>query len=153
MSVDREPRQLPAPAFEEYTGFLLHRLGIGAQRVIEETLRPLDLRPREFRVLALLGDTPRSQRELAELSRLDRTTMVAVVDRLEDLELVRRTRNATDRRKYLVERTAAGASLVGDAMVKLIKAEREFLSPLPEDRQTELNALLRELYAVRIVDC
>lgn len=153
MSVDRDQHRPQAPVFEAFTGFLLHRLGIGAQRVIEETLRPLDVRPREFRVLALLGDTPRSQSELTELSGLDRTTMVAVVDRLEDLAFVRQERNPADRRKYLIERTSAGTSLVKGAMGKLVQAEREFLAPLAEDRRAELHALLRELYAVRHADC
>jgi DNA-binding MarR family transcriptional regulator len=139
--------------FEEFTGFLLHRLGIGAERVIEQTLRPLGLRPRELRVLAILGGEPRSQSELTELSGLDRTTMVAVVDRLEELGLVERRRNAADRRKYLVARTAEGTNLIGDAMARLARAEREFLEPLSERRQSDLRALLRELYAVRHVDC
>lgn len=139
--------------FSGSTGFLLHRLGVGADRVIEETLRPRGVRARELRVLALLGAQSRSQAELVQLSGLDRTTMVAVVDRLEREGLVERRRDPEDRRRQAVSVTDAGARLLREATRDLQAAEDEFLDPLTEAKRAQLNALLAELFAVRAPRC
>ncbi|APU13153.1 MULTISPECIES: MarR family transcriptional regulator [Actinoalloteichus] len=139
--------------FSESTGFLLHRLGIGADRVIEETLRPYDVRARELRVLALLGTESRSQAELVGLSGLDRTTMVAVVDRLEERQLVARRRNPSDRRRLAVSATEAGAGLLAAAARDLRAAEADFLEPLSPTQQQQLTTLLGALFAARAPRC
>ncbi len=142
-----------AGSFTETTGFLLHRLGVGVDRVIERTLAPLDLRGRELRVLALLGSDVRSQAELVALSGLDRTTMVAVIDRLEELGLVERRPDPADRRKRAVVATSVGAARLTDAGRLLDQAEADVLEPLTARQQGDLNALLRKLFAVRRPEC
>ncbi|GAB4005546.1 hypothetical protein GCM10029992_53760 [Glycomyces albus] len=123
-TVDSEER------FGEATGFLLHRLGIGAGRVIERTLRPLGLRGRDLRVLGfVVGSGGRSQRELVVLSGLDRSTMVGVVDRLEELGLVERRSDSGDRRKQSVVATDEGRRAFHEAAALLAEAESEFVSP------------------------
>lgn len=139
--------------FTHSTGYLLHRLGVGVDRVIEQTLTPLDLRARELRVLALLGTETRSQAELCALSGLDRTTMVAVVDRLEALGLVERRPDPTDRRKRAVAVTRTGSRRLAEASRLLAEAEADFLEPLTAQQQAELNALLRKLFAARRPHC
>lgn len=142
-----------AGPFAESAGFLLHRLGVGVDRVVERTLEPLGLRARELRVLAFVGAGPASQAELVALSGLDRTTMVAVVDRLEELGLVERRADPSDRRKRAVALTAPGASRLAEAARRLGEAEAEFFAPLTPRQQSELHALLGKLFAVRRPEC
>lgn len=140
--------------FGDATGFLLHRLGIGAGRVIERTLRPLGLRGRELRVLGfVVGSGGRSQRELVAVSGLDRSTMVGVVDRLEDLGLVERRSDFGDRRKQSVIATDEGRAAFDEAAARLAEAEAEFVAPLSAERQRLLNDLLKELFAERRPEC
>ncbi|WP_051326099.1 MarR family winged helix-turn-helix transcriptional regulator [Glycomyces tenuis] len=139
--------------FGQSTGFLLHRLGVGAERVIERTLSPFDLRAKELRVLGFIRGEGCSQRELVDATGLDRTTMVAVVDRLEALGLVERRRDPSDRRKQSVMRTERGARRLTEAAAALAAAETEFLSPLSESQRRTLNAVLAELFVHRRPEC
>lgn len=143
----------PAEAFGDSTGFLLHRLGVGVDRLIGRTLEPLGLRARDLRVLGFIGAGGHSQRELAAMTGLDRTTMVAVVDRLEALGLVERAVNDADRRKQTVGVTAAGRAARAEAVDLLGRAEAAFLDPLPEADRETLNRLLRDLFRHRRPDC
>ena len=64
---------------------------------------------RELAVLTVLaGDEPASQQQAAQRLGVDRTTMVALVDALEGKGLVQRHADAADRRRNVVELTAAG---------------------------------------------
>ena len=86
---------------------------------------------RELAVLAVLGaDVPLSQQEAAEQLGVDRTTMVALVDVLEDKGLVLRHRSPQDRRKNIVELTDAGRRCLKGAGQARDRVEREFLAPL-----------------------
>lgn len=139
--------------FGQSTGFLLHRLGIGAERVIGRTLSRFGLRGRELRVLGFLQDEGCSQRELVDATGLDRTTMVAVVDRLEELGLAERRRDDADRRKKVVVRSEQGTRRFAEAAAALADAEAEFLAPLSKAQQRTLNAILGELFTHRRPDC
>ena len=116
----------------DFTGYLLHRLGNDTTRVIERALEPTGLRAREVRVLGFLSGEPLSQSVLCEISGLDRTTMVAVVDRLEERGLAERRRDPADRRRQAVTRTAEGERTFGEAAGLLLSAEDDYLAPLLE---------------------
>ncbi|OQR62728.1 MarR family transcriptional regulator [Streptomyces maremycinicus] len=98
---------------------------------------------RELAVLAVLGDEETlSQAEAAGRLGVDRTTMVALVDGLEDHGLVERRRSPRDRRRNIVRLTDAGLFCLERAEAARRAAERRFLAPL--DKQTAA-ALLRAL--------
>ncbi|GAA4896709.1 DNA-binding MarR family transcriptional regulator [Stackebrandtia albiflava] len=135
------------------TGFLLVKVGIAASAAIEETLRPLGLRGREFRLLSFLAAEPHSQRELCALTGLDRTTMVSVVDGLESTGLVVRERSTTDRRVHLVTMTDAGHETRREALRRLRLAQEEFLAPLSETERDRLHHAAERLYTVHSDGC
>jgi DNA-binding MarR family transcriptional regulator len=75
-------------------------------------LAPLDITPRDRWLLDRARDGDMTQRDLAAACGLDKTTMVAVVDRLEDAGLVERRPSAADRRAWLISVTEKGRRLV-----------------------------------------
>jgi DNA-binding MarR family transcriptional regulator len=106
---------------------------------------------RELAVLTVLaGHEPASQQQAAQRLGVDRTTMVALLDGLEDKGLVERHPHADDRRKNVVELTVAGRGTLRDAGQAAAGAERRFLGPLPPaDAQRLKSALLSLIQAGR----
>ncbi|MEV4168817.1 MarR family transcriptional regulator [Nonomuraea sp. NPDC049709] len=135
------------------TGYMLVRIGDFARQRIEEELARWSITGKELRVLAYAHDAARSQRDLTAVSRMDRTTMTAVINKLEELQYVRRVRNTADRRKYLITVTDEGARVVAAALAHMAEAEAAFLGPLTPIERSLLNNMVARLYAAHDPDC
>src|SRR5215207_9324775 len=109
MSAAPEPRRETTPppaALMARLGFVLVRASAGMTRLGAVTLAPLGIDGRHYGVLAVLSELgPVSQQTLADILAVDRSTMVAFVDELEEKGYVRRGRNPSDRRAYAIEVT------------------------------------------------
>ena len=111
-----------------HVAFLLGKAGQRALRLLEEALRPLELRPREFGVLAEIGaSSATSQQRVADVLGVDRSDMVATMEGLEARRLVTRRRNPADRRAYVVSLTPAGTTLLARAHAAVVQAEAQLL--------------------------
>jgi DNA-binding MarR family transcriptional regulator len=127
-------------------GFLLAMSKGGAETFCAEALAPLGLHVRQFGLLtALATEGPRSQQELADWVRMDRTTMVAFVDGLEEAGYVRRERNPADRRAYLLQLTPEGRKAQKQALRVMEDAEDRFLAELDGREREQLIELLGKL--------
>ncbi|HWC87146.1 MAG TPA: MarR family transcriptional regulator, partial [Solirubrobacteraceae bacterium] len=71
-------------------------------------VEPLAITPRGHSVLAAALTGTYTQKELAELVGLDKTTMVVTLDELEGAGLAKRVPSSTDRRARVIEVTKAG---------------------------------------------
>ncbi|QHE73305.1 MarR family winged helix-turn-helix transcriptional regulator [Rhodococcus sp. WAY2] len=101
---------------------------------------------RQYTVLRLIGTVPhRSQRDVGKRLYIDRTTVVQIVDELEDLGLVRRLRSSTDRRIVTLELTEEGERRLADAAVSVDEAENDFLEPLSPHAKRILTESLQRL--------
>ena len=78
---------------------------------------------------------------------LDKTTMVATVDALEQRGLVRREQSPDDRRLRLVAVTAQGRQVAQRAAAAADAAEREVMGALPVHDRDRLVRLLQTLVA------
>src|SRR4051794_31982881 len=75
----------------------------------EEVLAPFGLSAGELSVLLLLDTRePESQQQAARRLGVDRTSMVALIDALEEKGLVARRPDAADRRRNVIELTDTG---------------------------------------------
>jgi DNA-binding MarR family transcriptional regulator len=127
-------------------GFLMSHLADVLRERTAKGLSDLGLSPREYGILWRLGHQgPLSQRELGELHRIDRTTVVAVVDRLELTGLVRRAPDSDDRRRHALELTDAGRARLRDAGVVVRRVEDAFLAGLGRADRTHLRSSLLTL--------
>lgn len=112
-------------------------------RLHEQHLAPLGISARELAVLLHLdGHVPESQQESAQRLGVDRTTMVALIDSLEEKRLVARRPDARDRRRNVVELTKAGRATLTRALRASDKAERQLLGELSAEEAEQLRALL-----------
>jgi DNA-binding MarR family transcriptional regulator len=103
-------------------------------------------RAQQFMVLKQLqvvGQT--SQAELADALGIDRSNLAVVVAELSDRGLVERTRDAVDRRRYVLRLARAGERLLGRADGAIAAAEEELLAPLGGAERGALYTLLRRL--------
>ncbi|GAA4626223.1 hypothetical protein GCM10023196_033560 [Actinoallomurus vinaceus] len=126
----------------ETVSFLLGKLGQHANTRFADRLAPLGLRPRHCAVLELLAGGPRAQLELARAIGVTASVVVDMLDELERLDAVRRVRDAADRRRQLIELTAAGRDLRRRTLELARQNDDELLGMLGE---AEAAALRRAL--------
>ncbi len=121
---------------------LLTRLARVVYRSSPESL--LGLRLKDLAVLAYLRDDGRvSQATLTEGLCTDANTCVLILNELESAGRVERRRDPADRRRHLVEITAAGIAALERAEAAQASIEDEVLGALsPAERET-LRSLLR----------
>jgi DNA-binding MarR family transcriptional regulator len=140
-------------ALAERVGHLLARTNLEMRQDAEQALDQLGLgtaevecAPRHIACLKVIADEgPLSQQALGQAIGLDRTTIVAVVDFLEERGLVERRRNPEDRRAYALEATRKGHGWLDRAWPVLLEAERRYLSPLSASERRQLTELLQRL--------
>ena len=124
-------------------GYLLKHAALRLSALTGPALEPYGVDGKELAVLGVLDTAePLSQQQAAQRLRIDRTTMVALVDTLEAKELVVRRPDPGDRRKNMVELTSRGRDTLRDGGLAVEGAEREFLSKLPDDEARLLRELL-----------
>ena len=140
-----QSRLLPQPLAHR-TGILLSKVADYGRAEFERALAPLGLKPRYYGVLAVLAaEGPAPQQALGARLRLDRTTMVAVVDELERLGLAERRRNRQDRRAYDVTITDAGRQLLPHLEMLAAAVEDTVFAPLNIAQRQLLHNLLTQL--------
>ena len=126
--------------------FLLARSNALSLAAGNAALRAHGLRVRSYSVLALAAGGRRpSQRELAELLRLDPSQVVALVDELQARELVIRQPDPGDRRANVVTATDEGTALYARATVSVAGAQEDVFSSLSPEERSHLTTLLRSV--------
>jgi DNA-binding MarR family transcriptional regulator len=133
-----EPSSAQQPLMADHLGYLLKHVQLRFFELTAAALAPVGVSGREAAVLRAIDDpAPLSQGEVARRMGIDRTTMVALIDELQQKGLVQRRQDHDDRRKNVVELTAAGRHTLHEANKAREEVERRFLSPLTAD-ETEL---------------
>lgn len=130
-------------------GYLLKHAQQRLVRAAMPAMAPFGIDGRELAVLTVLSaGVPLSQQEAADQLRVDRTTMVSLIDALEAKRLVERRRSADDRRKNIVQLTETGMDCLRGAARARDEVDREFLAPLGDARARDfiraLQILVRE---------
>ncbi len=94
---------------------LLNQASYALAERLSAALEQVGLGVRGYCALAKAAEGKHTQRELAELAWMDRTTMVETLDRLEEAGLVRRQMSPRDRRVRVVVVTPKGSRLLARA--------------------------------------
>jgi DNA-binding MarR family transcriptional regulator len=127
-------------------GFLLSWNGQRTAALFAHALEPLGLHPRHFGVMSLIEAHPgTTQRELVKGSLIDPSSMVAVIDELEEMGLAERRPHPGDRRKHAVHLTAKGRRTLERARKVAMQMARELFEPLDARELETLRELLRKL--------
>lgn len=129
--MDRHPDDEQPPL-----GFLVVRIAEAIDREFVAALADLGLKPRHLRLLVLVDRAPGlNQRELARQLEMDAGNLIAVLDSLEVEDLLKRTRDTTDRRQRLVTLTSKGRRLLAKAHRATAAVEARVFAGLPATQQ------------------
>jgi DNA-binding MarR family transcriptional regulator len=130
-------------------GFLISWNGQRMAHLFAGALEPLGLRPPMFGVMTLIDAEPGlTQKELVGRSMIDPSSMVAILDELEQLGIAERRQNPQDRRKHAVHLTRRGKGKLVSARKVAVSVAAEALAPLDAQERKTLQALLRKLAGV-----
>jgi DNA-binding MarR family transcriptional regulator len=128
--------------------FLLYRAAEASHALANQMLAEVGLAARQVGILTMVSELgPMTQKALADALRIDRTTMVALIDDLEQRGLAVRQRHPRDRRAFLICPTDAGRAALKSALAILDEQQRRFLAPLTQQERLHLGELLNRLHA------
>ena len=128
----------------EFAGQLFFRLWRASHVRAAEALETVGLTPALFGLLNVIGAREGAiQQELGAAMGIDRSTMVSLIDQLEEAGLAKRRPSATDRRAREVAISARGRKLLERARRLLSETEDEVLAGLSAKERGERVKLLR----------
>jgi DNA-binding MarR family transcriptional regulator len=128
--------------------FLLYRAAEASHELANQMLAEIGLSARQAGILTMVSELePMTQKALGDALRVDRTTMVALIDDLEDRGLVVRKRHPGDRRAFLICPTEAGRAAKMAAIRVLDEQQARFLDPLSQVERVQLGEFLKRLHA------
>ncbi len=130
--------------------FLPYQLSVASNavstRIAEQYRRRFELKTTEWRIMAVLGDAGAlTQRELSQLTLIDKVPVNRACKKLEDRGLARRTPNARDGRSHLLELTPEGRAVHAGIMPLALKIEEELFSVLDAGERDQLKAMLARI--------
>lgn len=138
---DRAPE-----AMTRWTGMLLHWAHERVGAAYAAAMGPLGLKPQQVGILQWLGARgPTPQARLGEHLQIDKVTMVALLNGLEEQGLVERRPHATDRRAFDVHLTTAGRRRLAQAERKTAEVEAAVFGALTADERMLLRRVLGRL--------
>ncbi len=134
------------PSMRDRVTFLLFRAAQASHALANQMLAEVGLGARQVGILTIVTELePMTQKALGAILRIDRTTMVSLVDDLEDKGLVLRKRHPGDRRAFLVVPTTSGRKAKTTAVRVLDEQQRRFLAPLSDGERQSLGEMLKRL--------
>ncbi len=130
---------------EEVFGYHLRRAQVAVFEDFMQTMVDSRLTPGQFGVLVLIErNDGLSQSALARALGKKRSTMVVVIDGLEDRGLIIRRPSTTDGRSYALALSAQGKSLLAEIKPRVRRHEKRLTTDLqPADVDTLIDLLKR----------
>ena len=146
------PSTPPPPCLDDVVGYQLARAAITTTAVFARVVgKPLDLRPVEYTVLALIREGPDiTPARLAKALAVTAPNITAWLARLEARGFVLRKASTTDKRAQTLRLTATGERISADATKRLVAAEKAVLDGLSPGEQALLPELLRKVAAIAL---
>jgi DNA-binding MarR family transcriptional regulator len=144
-AAEPEPEALP-PSMRDRVPFLLYRAAELSHSLANDMLARIQLTARQAGILTLVTERePMTQKAVGAMLRIDRSTMVSLIDDLERKGYVVRRRHPRDRRAFLVQPTPSGRAAKVRAIAILDEQQSRFLAPLTSAQKEQLGALLKRL--------
>ncbi len=131
---------------EEQVGFLMRRAHQRATAIFNRQFAASGLSPVQFAALVKVRDEGRvSQNQLGRLVHLDPVTIMGVINRLADRDLIHRTPDPSDKRRTLLSITSTGLKLLEDMQAAGRQVSADTLQPLDEQEKAQFLKLLGKL--------
>ncbi|MDA0786407.1 MAG: MarR family transcriptional regulator [Proteobacteria bacterium] len=130
-------------------GYQLRRAQIETFQHFVSNLGDEGMRPGWFGLLIIVANNPGlSQTQLARALGVDGSTMVAMIDRMEQSGWVARLRSKTDRRSHELHLTDAGVGMLARVTPMVRDHDAAITANLTEPESGELLRLLRKVTGV-----
>ncbi len=133
-------------------GLLGYHLRKAQQAMFQSFSAALDgenISPGQLGVLLMVAANPGvNQTRVGAAMGIDRSTLVAVLDRLEARDLIERAPSPTDRRSHALMLTAEGSRYLEELMSRVEAHERDLAGDLSDRERRTLIELLRRLKGV-----
>jgi DNA-binding MarR family transcriptional regulator len=131
---------------DDLLGYHLRRAQAAVFGDFMRTMANDRITPGQFGVLTLIDRNPDlNQSALARVLGIERSTMVAVIDRLEGRRLVARLESASDRRSYVLALTERGKSLLAEVKPKVRRHEKRISAGIEPDDVAALIGFLKRI--------
>jgi DNA-binding MarR family transcriptional regulator len=126
--------------------FLLAQIGAHAASKFAERLSSVDLVPAHAGILRMLGATPAlTQQALADALHTVPSRIVALVDELEDKNLIERQANEDDRRSYALHLTEKGRETLQTVERIAREHQKALFAGLTDEERQRLAELLQKV--------
>jgi DNA-binding MarR family transcriptional regulator len=137
------PIQPIAKELAASSGYLLARLGLAFKEQALASAEASGFELYDYSVLAILGEGAReTQATIADALDLDPSRLVALLDSLQQRDLVVRQRDPNDRRRHVVSITSAGLDELSRVRAIVNKVEDDFFAPLDSRSRETLHRTL-----------
>ncbi|MBS1843999.1 MAG: winged helix-turn-helix transcriptional regulator [Actinobacteria bacterium] len=137
------------PAIELPASVLIARVARLVRSRLDAALGPSELRQRQLVALSYLRDHgPARQQALAQSLCMDASSLVCLLNDLEDRDLVARRRDREDRRRGILELTEGGRAALAESDALLAEIDAEILADLDGSERADLRSLLGRLRGV-----
>lgn len=131
---------------DQQIGLLIRRAHQRASAIFAKHFGNANLSPLQFTALVKIRDEGRvSQNQLGRLAHTDPATIMGVMNRLADRELIRRFPDPIDKRRTLLTITSSGLKLVEDLEKVGHAVTAETLRPLTQAECQQLFELLEKI--------
>lgn len=129
-------------------GFHLRRAQVAAFKHFAQTVTAAEgITPGLYGMLQVIANNSGlTQSRLAEVMEVDRSSIVKVVNALEDKGLIRRDAAPNDRRSYHLRMTPEGRLALRRIEEAVARQDRAFSADLSDDARKLLITLLKRLY-------
>ena len=133
-------------AMRPFLGYNLKRAYMIAHRSASAVMEEVGLKVRSFSALSLIVANPGiPPSRLAEILQIERSNLVLIMDELETRELISRTRDPRDRRRFALKATLRGKRLQERAAAAELAREETIRSRFTPQEYDTLIALLRRI--------
>ena len=120
-------------------GFLLSQLGYVVARHFRAAMADVGLEPRHFALMrAIAANEGQSQNFLVDMLRIPASSMVSLVDHLEQRGLVERRVHPADRRARTLHVTGVGNKVLDKATTLAMALEQRICAGLSAEQRMEL---------------
>jgi len=130
----------------EVLGYLLKHAHLALEGHTDAALARFGITSRDLGALRVIaGGEAKSQQDVAGILGVDRTSMVALLDALEQAGIVARRPSEQDRRRNVIELTKPGREIFVQAEQSSLDAEKDFVGVLGVKGASELRRALGSL--------
>ena len=130
----------------ELVGYNLRKAQVAVFQNFQNAVAPHDITPGQFGVLIMIRENEGlSQSDLGTAVGIDRSTMVAVIDRLESRGLVVRAPSPNDRRSYALRLSPEGQTLMDDLTPRVQAHDQSMVKDLSPEEQAQFIDFLRRV--------